>query len=74
MIFSCGETTEALFDRLCKWHPYFAWHPVKVGKKNGRHTCAWLRMVERRNWAESVIGLWEYRLPSSTPQHDVGEK
>lgn len=30
-------------DHLTKWHKWFAWYPVKIGKY-----CYWLEFVERK--------------------------
>lgn len=50
-----------------KWHRWFAWHPIKIGKEY-----VWLEWLERRddnatyddfNWRD-----WQYRhLPLITP-------
>lgn len=44
MRFDCGETYSERWERLGKWHRWFAWFPVKVDK----HDCRWLEYVERR--------------------------
>jgi hypothetical protein len=43
------------FDRsgVGQWHPWFAWHPVKVAPM----VLVWLETVERRR----CLGFWDYR-------------
>lgn len=46
---------------LSKWHPWFAWHPVKIEGK-----WYWLKRVERRGWRvdeyDHGYWHWEFRL------------
>lgn len=52
MKFNCGltrkEKEQVLLDEAEKeadqWLPWFAWHPVRIGKKD----CRWLETVERK--------------------------
>ena len=56
MKFDCGKTIDEMKD----WHPWFAWHPVRVGP----HDCRWLETIERRLWGFTVEDswyIWEYR-------------
>jgi hypothetical protein len=52
MIF--GETVGARKQRVCRWHHWFAWYPVKL--LDGR--VAWLETVERRE--SDVWPAWYY--------------
>ena len=54
MIFNCGLSWVEKFELSLKWHRWFAWHPVRTGKRE----CRWLEYVERR--AVSSI-TWKYR-------------
>lgn len=56
MKFNCGlskadkywerfKSTKAWLQSLQEWHYWFAWRPVRVGKKD----CRWLETVERRD-------------------------
>lgn len=48
MKFNCCLTDQekiaALEPILCTWHEWFAWYPVRVGRKD----CRWLEVVERK--------------------------
>lgn len=61
MKFDCGETYAEWEERIGRWHSWFAWYPVRVGK----HDCRWLERVERKGTVEfSYDGLytnWQYR-------------
>lgn len=54
-----SESREERHKRLGKWHIWFAWHPIRIGKKK-----YWLEYVYRRG--EEYIGIsavmwtWEY--------------
>jgi hypothetical protein len=51
-------------ERQRDWHPWFAWHPVTLGKwPNPMGEAAWLETVERRIafWPPDEITWWEYR-------------
>lgn len=63
MKFECGKRSRLRFERLTRWHRWFALHPVKLGKED----CRWLETVERR-WVPyrtffltPPYGCWEYR-------------
>jgi len=45
MKFKCkeAETWPEYEKRIKKWHKWFAWYPVSVGKED----CRWLETVER---------------------------
>lgn len=51
------ETKAERYDRLTKWHRWFAWYPV-----NWNGGWAWLSFIERR-WVFIMWddGWWEYR-------------
>lgn len=36
------------------WHPWFAWHPVKLGS-----TTVWLETVERKRIVYDGLGPWD---------------
>lgn len=55
MKFDCGESAQEKLDRVSKWHPWFAWYPVRVNS----HDCRWLEMVER--YYDSFFEEWYYR-------------
>src|SRR4051812_9520112 len=45
MRFNCGPTMQERFQRKLKWHPWFAWFPVRLMDTN---QCVWLEVVERQ--------------------------
>ena len=47
---------QALRDKYCNWHRWFAWHPVAIG--GGEY--AWLETVERR--AGMIGSTWLFDL------------
>lgn len=57
------EDTKTREARLWNWHPWFAWHPVRIGPTDVR----WLETVERRGqweWQGMRLGyvwVWNYR-------------
>lgn len=65
MRLNCGPSYEerlfAKFTRLNVWHPWFAWFPVRVAKRD----CRWLENVERKGKFYGGYGgdfwEWEYR-------------
>lgn len=62
MRFNCGPTLMEKIEELEKWHDWFAWCPVRVGRKD----CRWLETVQRKanvssNWAAFDWG-WEYKI------------
>ena len=83
MKFECGkkarlkrEAAERAAAKRAQWHPWFAWHRVKVGTED----CRWLETVERRRVKHTCVGYdydfgyyeytteaWEYRPLVSKP-------
>lgn len=61
MRFDCGETYEEWEARLSDWHPWFAWHPVRLGS----HDCRWLETVMRKGTIYGCPGdyywVWKYK-------------
>jgi len=59
----CLEATE-------KWHPYFAWRPIRVAPLQK----AWLQYIERRGkfiMSDLVVACYwkfEYRLKETAPE------
>jgi len=52
---NCGPTWKEKEAAWRKWHRWFAWHPVRLGKyPEGSRDCRWLEVVDRR-W----LGGWE---------------
>ena len=49
------------------WHPWFAWHPVKVMGLDG-HTWIWFEKVER---AVRVFDRNKYRIPESNDTNTI---
>lgn len=47
-----------------KWHKWFAWRPVVVGKEYFSYSLsriwAWFEWVERRGKYKHLIGCWKY--------------
>jgi hypothetical protein len=47
-----GETSQSKYDRRIKWHQWFAWYPVTVGRviigNKTRKVKAWLQPVMRK--------------------------
>lgn len=66
MIFSCGESWDAEFERRSNWHDFYPVFPRTVGVKDGKVICAWLQTVERRGIERQArrgrYWMWEYRL------------
>lgn len=62
MIFKAGPTYDEIERKLEQWRPWFAWFPVRIGKRNK----AWLQWIERRTPTDlecmSFIKPWYYRL------------
>lgn len=42
------ETWDEQKARLQKWHKWFAWHPVIIKEKDGKHYSIWLKNIYRR--------------------------
>lgn len=72
MKLNCGPTREenAVMWRgyISKWHPWFAWRPIRVGPRD----CRWLETIERKWVIDPDYGVeyfdsdlndshWEYR-------------
>ena len=62
MRFNCGPTRQEKDEKKKFWHKWFAWHPVKVGNREG----IWLELVERKGTIWTSYGqyagwIWEYR-------------
>lgn len=70
MKFNCGKRSGhrrrmARLRALRLWHPWFAWHPVRVGP----HDCRWGELVWRKGehhtgWDYDGVysnWTWEYR-------------
>lgn len=59
MKFNCGPTWAEKKEAKEQWHPWFAWHPVRIGSGD----CRWLETIERKG--EYYIGgggyLYMYR-------------
>ena len=57
MKLNCDNGTE----RKEKWHKWFAWYPVLVGKSD----CRWLEHVEKKStfYGDDMMACWdnEYR-------------
>lgn len=62
MRFDCGPTWQERKEKLCDWHSWYAWYPVRVGPRE----CRWLERVERKGEYWFAIGgsgwTWEYRV------------
>lgn len=67
MRFDCGETQEERFNRLERWHRWFAWRPVIVAP----HDCRWLEYVERKMtffcWGHDGEWISQYRAIPAPP-------
>lgn len=44
MKFNCGLSAEEKWEYKKKWHPWFAWYPVRIGHRD----CRWLEYVDRK--------------------------
>ena len=44
MKINCGRNIETKFKIKEKWHPWFAWFPVRIGPRD----CRWLEVVMRK--------------------------
>lgn len=58
------ETASEWKARIWKWHPWFAWHPVRIGGD-----MVWLETIERYGkvffWPYHYpLVVWGYRYPS----------
>lgn len=62
MKFNCGPTWEEKKAALEQWHPWFAWKPVRVGKRD----CRWLETVNRKGTYKHSLYCnpwsWEYKV------------
>lgn len=58
MKFDCGESWLVKKARLERWHPWFAWFPVRIGN----HDCRWWETIERKGEYSDTCGWeWEFR-------------
>jgi hypothetical protein len=61
MKYDCGHPWKVHERALKRWHKWFAWRPVKVGRRD----CRWLETVERKGTEEQagydMVWKWEYR-------------
>lgn len=61
MKFNCGPTSEERRKAKEEWHPWFAWHPVRIGSGD----CRWLETVDRLGTCYRGYGgdfwSWSYR-------------
>ena len=68
-----SKAAEARYNRLAKWHRWFAWRPIRVAENDIR----WLEWVDRRGvmlagWDQEFWD-WSYRAPdncSPSPRDD----
>lgn len=65
MKLNCGpdahERRAREYEPLTNWHPWFAWRPVRVDRRQ----CVWLETVQRKGqlhacW-DKLFWTWEYR-------------
>lgn len=68
MIWLSDETKESYKNRIEKWHKWFAWFPVVIGKqkKNGieRNVKVWFRNIYRKRTSDSFANeFFIYSLP-----------
>jgi len=57
MKIECGKRAAEKYARLRKWHDWFAWRPVKVGKFD----CRWLEVVQRKSeWLGCYDGCYRF--------------
>jgi hypothetical protein len=57
------ESHEQKTIRLWTWHPWFAWHPVRIHVEGGDDTCVWLELVARRGkvtYSSAPDYRWKY--------------
>jgi len=52
----CGLTCSERVAAQRQWHNWFAWHPVRVGRRD----CRWLETVWRRAYG-GWMWDWEYK-------------
>lgn len=55
MKFDCGLTRKEKWKLSFDWHEWFAWYPVRVGRRD----CRWLEKVERKRLHRG--DEWYYR-------------
>ena len=73
MKFNCDryrDYRKAKIAHITKWHPWFAWHPIKIADGD----CRWLETIERKfNCGRTYFACdfmvtegrgWEYRSPT----------
>lgn len=74
MKLNCGPTWEERVAAMGKWHPWFAWHPVRIGS----HDCRWLETIERRG--DLGYGGWSFQYrpaptqPAEPTHSDSGDE
>ncbi len=62
MKFNCGPTQREKHEALKRWHPWFAWYPVRF---YGVGDYYWLERVERKGAYHDVVsnllrGWWSW--------------
>jgi hypothetical protein len=66
MIWENGLTWEGEKVKKEKWHKWFAWYPVIIGKtEDEHHIKAWLQYIERQGkyacCYDGGFWIWNYR-------------
>lgn len=59
MKFNCGPTWEEKLNAREKWHPWFAWRPIRLGSRD----CRWFEYVLRKGRYGYGYWNWEYKAP-----------
>jgi hypothetical protein len=52
-----------------RWHPWFAWRPVRVWSPSGGEASVWLENIERRRFFNTI----DYRLPGGDDWRDSAD-
>lgn len=60
MKFDCGPTWAEKVDAWTRWHPWFAWYPVRIPDTR---VCVWWETIERRTDYCMGYRFHQYRLP-----------
>lgn len=66
MKFECGKRKRLKKAAEKQWHPYFAWHRIKLGFED----CRWMEFVERRK----VLKMGDMYFCGSHVGHDYVEQ